>query len=56
VSAEIIVLMDELEEAEVEWVRVEEDLAWGVECVRKGLEDAGFDSAWMGVLDVFGQG
>jgi len=49
VSAEIIVLLGELEEAEVEWIRVDEDLAWGVECVGMGLENVGLDSAWTGV-------
>jgi hypothetical protein len=54
VSAEIVVLMSELEAADREWVKVDEDLDWGVECVRMGMEDVGLDSAWMGVLDVFG--
>jgi hypothetical protein len=54
VSAEIVVLICELDDADREWVIVNEDLAWGVECVRIGMEDAGLDSAWMGVLDVFG--
>lgn len=47
--------MSELEEAEGEWVRVDEDLAWGVECVRGGLEIVGKDSAWMGLMGVFSQ-
>lgn len=55
VSAEIVVLMSELEEAESEWVRVDEDLAWGVECVGRGLEIVGLDSAWMGLMGVFSQ-
>jgi hypothetical protein len=55
VSAEIVVLMCELEDADREWVKVDEDLAWGVECVRIGMEDVGLDDAWTGVLGVFGQ-
>jgi hypothetical protein len=50
ISAEIVILFDELEGAECEWVRVDDDLAWDLECVQRGLDDVGYGFLWEGVM------
>jgi hypothetical protein len=50
ISAEIVTLFDELESAEREWVRVDDDLAWDLECVQRGLDDVGYGYLWEGVM------
>ena len=50
ISAEIVVLCNELEGAECEWVRVDECLAWELECVQRGLDDVGCGYLWEGVM------
>jgi hypothetical protein len=50
ISAEIVVLFNELEGAECEWVRVDDDLAWDLECVQRGLDDVGYGYLWEGVM------
>ena len=50
ISAEIVILFDELEGAECEWVRVDDDLAWDLECVQRGLDDVGYGYLWEGVM------
>jgi hypothetical protein len=50
ISAEIVVLFNELEGAECEWVRVDDDLAWDLGCVQRGLDDVGYGYLWEGVM------
>jgi len=42
--------LDELEGAECEWVRVDDDLASDLECVQRGLDDVGYGYLWEGVM------
>jgi hypothetical protein len=50
ISAEIVILFDELEGAEREWVRVDDELAWDLECVQRGLDDVWYGYLWEGVM------
>jgi hypothetical protein len=53
IAAEIVVLFDELEGAECEWVRLDDVLAWDLECVQKGLGEVGLDHLWDGVVSTW---
>lgn len=53
ISAEIVVLLGELEGAEYEWVRVDENLGWDIDCVQHGLDEVELGYLWDGVVSTW---
>lgn len=53
ISAELVVLFNELGDVVSEWVRVDEKLGWELECVLKGLNEIESGYLWDGVMSAW---
>lgn len=53
ISAELVVLFNELGDVESEWVRADEKLDWELQCVQSGLDEIEYGHLWDGVMSAW---